>query len=138
MSAIGASGQLVTTDFPPGPRPEAKTESQDHPYIGMWVTGDGYIRHELRGDGRYDEARGTRESAWQGRYRVTGDIIQYWDDTGFYADGQFREGVLYHGGYLFTSCDTSTRFPSCLKCSHGTSRINTPPWPPSGRDGGPC
>lgn len=91
----------MTTDFPSGPRPEAETKPQDHPYIGMWVTEDGHIRHELRGDGRYDEARGNRESAWQGRYRVTDDIIQYRDDTGFYADGQFRNDVLYHGGYVF-------------------------------------
>ncbi|WP_083481244.1 Atu4866 domain-containing protein [Jannaschia donghaensis] len=100
MSAIGAQGQLVTTDVPPAPRPEAETEPQDHPYVGMWVTEDGHIRHELLNNGRYDEARGTRQSAWQGRYRVTGDIIQYWDDTGFYADGQFRNDVLYHAGYI--------------------------------------
>jgi hypothetical protein len=23
------------------------------------------------------------------------------DDTGFTADGEFRDGVLYHGGYVF-------------------------------------
>ena len=28
----------------------------DHPYVGMWVTADGYIRHELLQEGRYDEA----------------------------------------------------------------------------------
>ena len=27
-------------------------------YVGMWVTKDGYIRHELLPNGRYDEARG--------------------------------------------------------------------------------
>ncbi len=67
----------------------------------MWVTEDGRIRHDLLPNGRYDEARGNRESAYQGRYHVTGYIIQYWDDTGFYADGRFRDGVLYHGGYIF-------------------------------------
>lgn len=66
----------------------------------MWVTEDGRIRHELLANGRYDEARGRRESAYQGRYRVTGDIIQYWDDTGFYADGQFRGDILYHAGMV--------------------------------------
>jgi hypothetical protein len=35
-----------------------------HPYIGMWVTADGYVRHELLPNGRYDEARGDRESAY--------------------------------------------------------------------------
>ena len=46
---------------------------QTHPYIGMWITADGHIRQELLPNGRYDEARGTRKSAYQGRYEVTGD-----------------------------------------------------------------
>lgn len=101
MSGTTAGAQLVTTDFPRSPRPEAPTEPQSHEFVGMWVTEDGHIRHDLLPNGRYDEARGDRESAYQGRYHVTDDIIQYWDDTGFYADGQFRDGVLYHGGYVF-------------------------------------
>ena len=76
------------------------TEQQPHPYVGMWVTGDGYIRHELLPNGRYDEARGTRKSAYRGRYEVTGNHIDYWDDTGFTADGEFIEGVLYHAGMV--------------------------------------
>jgi Agrobacterium tumefaciens protein Atu4866 len=71
-----------------------------HPYVGMWVTEDGNIRHELLPNGRYDEARGRRESAYQGRYEVTGDHIQYWDDTGFTADGDFVDDVLYHAGMV--------------------------------------
>ena len=71
-----------------------------HPYVGLWVTEDGRVRHELLPNGRYDEARGDRESAYQGRYEVTGDHIEYWDDTGFTADGDFRDGVLYHGGMV--------------------------------------
>lgn len=72
----------------------------DHPYVGMWVTDDGYIRHELLPNNRYDEARGERESAYQGRYRVTGSYIEYWDVTGFTADGEFIDGVLYHAGMV--------------------------------------
>ncbi|MCD2339530.1 Atu4866 domain-containing protein [Ideonella azotifigens] len=79
----------------------AKTERHDsHPYAGMWVTADGYIRHELLSNGRYDEARGKRQSAYQGRYRVTGNHIDYVDDTGFTADGEFRDGVLHHAGMV--------------------------------------
>ncbi|MDZ5699492.1 Atu4866 domain-containing protein [Chelativorans sp. M5D2P16] len=73
---------------------------QSHPYVGMWLTEDGYIRHELRPNGRYVEARGTREKAYQGRYEITGDHIDYWDDTGFTADGDFVDGVLYHAGMV--------------------------------------
>ena len=74
---------------------------ENEKYIGMWVTKDGYIRQELLPNNRYDEARGDKKSAYQGRYKITGNHIDYWDDTGFTADGEFREGVLYHGGYVF-------------------------------------
>ncbi len=73
-----------------------------HPYIGMWVTADGHIRQELLPNGRYDEARGKRKSAYQGRYEVRGNRINYWDDTGFTADGTFVENdILHHGGMIF-------------------------------------
>lgn len=76
-------------------------QNQSHPYLGMWVTGDGQIRQELLPNGRYDEARGNRKSAYQGRYEVNGNHIDYWDDTGFTADGKFVDDVLYHGGMIF-------------------------------------
>ncbi|MCZ7482697.1 Atu4866 domain-containing protein [Rhizobium rhizogenes] len=77
------------------------TPPQTHPYVGMWVTGDGHIRQELLANGRYDEARGNRKSAYQGRYVVTGNHIDYRDDTGFTADGTFIDDVLHHGGMIF-------------------------------------
>ncbi|KEQ06600.1 Atu4866 domain-containing protein [Pseudorhizobium pelagicum] len=79
-----------------------QTAAQNHPYVGMWVTGDGRIRQELLPNGRYDEARGSRASAYQGRYAVTGNHIDYWDDTGFTADGEFvDDDTLHHGGMVF-------------------------------------
>nr|WP_199306944.1 Atu4866 domain-containing protein [Pseudanabaena sp. FACHB-2040] len=78
-----------------------EADQSNNLYVGMWVTQDGYIRHELLPNNRYDEARGDRERAYQGRYEITGNRINYWDDTGFTADGEFRDGVLYHGGYVF-------------------------------------
>ena len=69
-------------------------------YIGMWVTKDGYVRHELLASKRYDEARGNLKSAYQGSYKITGNHIDYKDDTGFTADGQFKDGILYHGGMI--------------------------------------
>ena len=71
-----------------------------HNFVGMWVTADGRVRHELLPNGRYDEARGGRTSAYQGRYEVRGNHIDYWDDTGFTADGDFIDGVLHHGGMV--------------------------------------
>lgn len=44
-------------------------------YTGIWVTANGYIRQELLPDGRYDETRGTRKSAYTGRYRISGNYI---------------------------------------------------------------
>ncbi|MDR6974323.1 hypothetical protein J2X68_001001 [Streptomyces sp. 3330] len=67
-----------------------------HPFVGMWVTADGHIRQELLPNGRYDEARGSRQSAYTGSYAVTGNHIDYVDDTGFTATGDVRDGVLYH------------------------------------------
>jgi uncharacterized protein len=79
-----------------------KPMKAQHPYIGMWVTADGLIRHELLANSRYDEARGSRESAYQGRYEVKDNQIEYWDDTGFTADGVFvDQHTLHHGGMIF-------------------------------------
>lgn len=33
-----------------------KDDCMQHSYVGMWVTTDGRIRHELLPNGRYDEA----------------------------------------------------------------------------------
>ncbi|BBB90637.1 agrobacterium tumefaciens protein [Methylomusa anaerophila] len=69
-------------------------------YIGMWVTKDGSVRQELLPNGRYDEARGTKKSAYTGSYTIKGNHIDYVDDTGFSADGEFRDGILYHAGMV--------------------------------------
>ncbi|CAA9285296.1 MAG: FIG00984080: hypothetical protein [uncultured Adhaeribacter sp.] len=79
----------------------SETIEETKAYIGMWVTKDGQIRHELLPDNRYDEARGNRKSAYQGSYKVTGNHIDYKDDTGFTADGDFKDGNLHHGGMIF-------------------------------------
>jgi len=77
-----------------------KKIEETNPYIGMWVTKDGYIRHELLPNNRYIEARGSRKNAYQGSYQITGNHIDYKDDTGFTADGEFKDGILYHAGMI--------------------------------------
>ncbi|NLR99848.1 hypothetical protein HGP17_23755 [Rhizobium sp. P38BS-XIX] len=70
-------------------------------YVGMWVTDDGHIRHELLANGRYDEGRGNRKSAYRGNYQVVGSHIKYQDDTGFTADGDFVDlDTLHHAGMI--------------------------------------
>ncbi|MER5374781.1 Atu4866 domain-containing protein [Streptomyces sp. NPDC002553] len=51
---------------------------------------------ELLPNGRYDEARGNRQSACTGCYTVTGNHIDYVDDLGFIATGDIRDGVPFH------------------------------------------
>lgn len=109
-AVIGISAAAATA-ISEGPRGSTQTqrhewvsgqtkENQMPDYSGMWVTADRRIRHELLPNGRYDEARGERESAYQGRYWITGDHIEYVDDTGFSADGDFIDGVLHHAGMI--------------------------------------
>jgi hypothetical protein len=109
-AALAASASLLPAESiaeraQPGRDASAAQTAGDrmaHPYLGMWVTGDGRIRHELLPNGRYDEARGTRQSAYRGRYELRGVRIEYWDDTGFTADGIFvSENELHHGGMIF-------------------------------------
>lgn len=98
-----SSASLAQAPHTPNPTKGSemsKSSPATHPYVGMWVTQDGYIRHDLLPNGRYDEARGSRRSAYQGRYTMTGNHIDYVDDTGFTADGEFRDGVLYHAGMV--------------------------------------
>jgi len=97
-AALSAFGQPASTHQP---SVKKATEMAGHPYTGMWITKDGHIRQERLPNGRYDEARGSRRSAYQRRYEIRGNTIDYWDDTGFTADGEFIDGVLHHGGMLF-------------------------------------
>ncbi|MFE9636715.1 Atu4866 domain-containing protein [Streptomyces sp. NPDC006463] len=87
--------------------PEAASEGAPahdpaHPFLGMWVDDNDLVRQELLPDGRYDERRGDRPSAYQGRYWITGNRIDYLDDLGFWAFGEFQDGSLHHAGYRFT------------------------------------
>ena len=102
MAALPSTGDLIgELAVATQAEPERITTSATHPYVGLWVTTDGRVRHGLLPDGRYDEARGTRESACQGRYAVTGSHIDYWDDTGFTADGDFVDAdTLHHDGMV--------------------------------------
>lgn len=65
---LGASPPTRAAEIP---NRTEKTDMQQHPHIGMWVTADGHIRQALLANGRYDEARGTRQSAYQGRPLLT-------------------------------------------------------------------
>jgi len=76
------------------------SDPKDSPSLGMWVDETDFLHQELTSDGRYDETRGGRANAFQGRFWIEGDRIDYLDDLGFWAFGEFRDGVLYHAGYV--------------------------------------
>jgi hypothetical protein len=91
-------------DAAPGQTPEAvavPAGTTNHPYVGLWVDEHDFVRQELLPDGRYDEARGDRASAYQGRYWIDGIRIDYLDDLGFWAFGEFDGETLHHAGYRF-------------------------------------
>ncbi|CAA9267230.1 MAG: hypothetical protein AVDCRST_MAG57-2911 [uncultured Blastococcus sp.] len=75
-------------------------DPSDSPYLGMWIDETGFLHQELTADGRYDETRGGRPNAFQGKFWIDGERIDYLDDLGFWAFGDFREGVLFHAGYV--------------------------------------
>jgi hypothetical protein len=94
------AAQITAKLLGPSVQAENTTVQVNHPSVGRGVTGDGHIRHELLPNGRYVEARGMRERAYKGRYEVTGTHIEYRDDTGFTADGNFIDDVLHHAGMI--------------------------------------
>ena len=103
--SVSVVAAVVSLGFVPADARRTKDNEQEvgmttRRYAGLWVTADGQIRHELLSDGRYVEARGNRERAYEGRYWLTGDHIDYQDDTGFTADGDFKDGILYHAGMV--------------------------------------
>ncbi|MFJ9241569.1 Atu4866 domain-containing protein [Streptomyces sp. NPDC101776] len=69
------------------------------PRVGVWIDRNDFLYQELTADGRYDETRGGRPHAYEGRYWIDGDRIDYLDDLGFWAFGEFRGDELRHAGY---------------------------------------
>ncbi|MFE2034959.1 Atu4866 domain-containing protein [Streptomyces scopuliridis] len=70
------------------------------PRVGVWIDKNDFLHQELTADGRYDETRGGRRHAYQGRYWIDGDRIDYLDDLGFWAYGEFQGDELHHAGYV--------------------------------------
>ena len=100
MSAL-AGGAAATGIATTTSRAQQESPMADQRFVGMWVTAGGHIRLELRSDGRYDEARGTRKSAYTGRYSVRGDDLHFVDDSGFTATGRVVDGTLTVGPDTF-------------------------------------
>jgi hypothetical protein len=108
FAATILAATLATPVLPENPLAQA-----NHPYAGMWVTDDDQVRHELLPNGRYVEARGRREGAYRGRYEVRGTRVDYWDETGFTADGDFVDAdTLHHGGMVLRRRERASAAPA--------------------------
>ncbi|XUL92496.1 Atu4866 domain-containing protein [Streptomyces galilaeus] len=107
VRALVANGKPVLwagTDSPGRPTaPEAgipaAQELTGSPRVGVWIDENDFLHQELTPAGRYDETRGGRPHAYEGRYWIDGDRIDYLDDLGFWAFGEFRGDELHHAGY---------------------------------------
>ncbi len=75
----------------------APEPSQDiQPYLGLWVSSDQSVQQRLLPNSRYEESHGL--TTYRGTYRVRGEHIEFWDDSGFVADGDFLDGALHQSG----------------------------------------
>jgi len=108
VRALVAAGRPVLwagTDAPGRPTAPvagipAAEDLTGSPRVGVWVDRNDFLHQELSADGRYDETRGSRPHAYQGRYWIDGDRIDYLDDLGFWAFGEFHGEELHHAGYV--------------------------------------
>ncbi|MDN3250115.1 MULTISPECIES: Atu4866 domain-containing protein [unclassified Streptomyces] len=78
----------------------AASDLTGSPRVGVWIDREDFLHQELTADGRYDETRGGRPHAYQGRFWIDGDRIDYLDDLGFWAYGEFKGDELHHAGYV--------------------------------------
>ena len=106
VSALVLAGEIVRWDGTPvrdAGDPEQQAEDLDgHPLLGPWTDTTGFLVQTLTADGRYDETRGGRPHAFQGRFWLHADRVDYLDDLGFWAFGTVIGQELHHAGYVMT------------------------------------
>lgn len=100
LIAVLVEGALVARrGEPTRPAGSAGTAPGD-PRLGTWVDRGKALEQHLTADGRYSETRSGRRNAYTGRFWLDGDRITYLDDQGFWAFGEFVDGVLHHAGFV--------------------------------------
>ena len=96
VRALLSRGRLVVRDGDPLDRPSEPADAR----TGTWIDQNDWLHQQLRADGRYDETRGGRRHAYEGRYWLDRDRIDYLDDSGFYAFGEFIGDRLHHVDFV--------------------------------------
>ncbi|SNY59045.1 GNAT family N-acetyltransferase [Paractinoplanes atraurantiacus] len=96
VRALLSQGRLVVRDGDPLARPSDPGGER----TGVWIDQNDWLHQELMANGRYDETRGGRRHAYTGRYWLDRDRIDYLDDSGFYAFGEFIGDTLHHVDFV--------------------------------------
>ncbi|GAA2903239.1 hypothetical protein Acy02nite_86540 [Actinoplanes cyaneus] len=96
LRALLTRGQVVIRDGEPLDRPA----NPDGARVGVWIDQNDWLHQELLPQGWYDETRGGRRHAYTGRYWLDGNRIDYLDDSGFYAFGEFIGDQLFHAEFV--------------------------------------
>ncbi|MFI9487867.1 Atu4866 domain-containing protein [Promicromonospora sp. NPDC052451] len=99
LRAVVVDGRVVVRDGV-ATRRRGTGHAPDDPRLGAWTDPRRDMTQYLTADGRYSERRGTTRDAYTGSFWLDGDRITYLDDTGFWAFGQYHEGVLHHAGFV--------------------------------------
>jgi hypothetical protein len=100
LVAVLVDGALVARDGAPTRPAGATGTAPGDPRLGTWVDRGKALEQHLTADGRYSETRSGRRNAYTGRFWLDGDRITYLDDQGFWAFGEFVDGVLHHAGFV--------------------------------------
>ncbi|MCP2265971.1 Atu4866 domain-containing protein [Promicromonospora thailandica] len=100
LRAVVVDGRVVVRDGA-AVRDRGVDDPAD-PRLGAWRDARRDMTQYLTPDGRYSETRGGRRDAWTGSFWLDGDRITYLDDTGFWAFGQYHDGVLHHAGFVLS------------------------------------
>jgi hypothetical protein len=67
--------------------------------VGVWLSGDGTVRLDIRTDGTYDGQVAGRRRHAHGTYHIDGTTMTLSDDTGLHTPVSLGEGELEMAGY---------------------------------------
>lgn len=100
LVAVVVHGELVVRDGQPVRPAGTDGLPAGDTRLGAWTDPRRNMTQYLTPDGRYSETRSGRRNAYTGRFWLNEDRITYLDDTGFWAFGQYHDGILHHAGFV--------------------------------------